>query len=86
MKLFEYMASGTPIIASDVPSLREVLSVESAVWVCPDDSEELASMISRIFTDGESGTKYAQSALEEVSNYTWEKRAREVLRRINGRA
>ena len=36
LKLFEYMAAGRPIVASDLPALREVLSPdENAVLVTP---------------------------------------------------
>jgi len=42
MKLFEYMASGRPILASDVASLREVLDERNAFLVPPNDAKALA--------------------------------------------
>src|SRR5262249_13241169 len=43
LKLFEYMAAGRPIVASDLPSLREVLTGgRNAVLVPPDDPGALA--------------------------------------------
>jgi teichuronic acid biosynthesis glycosyltransferase TuaC len=42
LKLFAYMASGVPIVSSDVPAVREVLSEDSAVFVKPDDPQALA--------------------------------------------
>ncbi|MEK7581842.1 MAG: glycosyltransferase, partial [Patescibacteria group bacterium] len=49
LKMFEYMASGRPIVASDLPSLREVLNENNAVFVKPDDPESLAEGIKKIF-------------------------------------
>jgi glycosyltransferase involved in cell wall biosynthesis len=41
MKLFEYLASGRPIVASRIPSITEILSEEDATLVLPDDAEAL---------------------------------------------
>ena len=32
LKMFEYMASGCPIVAQNLPSFREVLSGENSFW------------------------------------------------------
>lgn len=79
MKLFEYMASGRPIIASDLPSLREVLDNTGAYFFTPDDSESLASKIKTIFLNTVEAEKKAEAALVKVKNYTWEKRAENIL-------
>ncbi|MEK7600442.1 MAG: glycosyltransferase family 4 protein [Patescibacteria group bacterium] len=75
LKLFEYMASGTPIVASDLPSLREVLSDECAVLVAPDDSESMAQGIRIALTDG---ARRALHAREQVQKYSWAKRAGKI--------
>jgi len=45
LKLFEYMAARRPIIASDIPSLREVLDESMATFFIPDDPLSLAKKI-----------------------------------------
>jgi hypothetical protein len=45
LKLFTYMASGIPIVASDIPSVREIVDDASALLVAPDDAEALAEGI-----------------------------------------
>lgn len=79
LKLFEYMASGTPIVASNVPAVREVLDDRSACLVVPDDSAELAHGIEKTLTHPEESSARAKRALGLSSNYTWEKRAETIL-------
>src|SRR3989338_8141448 len=48
MKLFEYMASGRPILAADTPANREIVSENEAYFYEPDDPKDLADKISKI--------------------------------------
>ncbi|MBU0756218.1 MAG: glycosyltransferase family 4 protein [Planctomycetes bacterium] len=79
MKLFEYMAAQRPIVATDLPSLREVLRhEENALLVRPDDPEALAGAMARLLTDKSLGDKLRSCASREVRRYTWEERARGI--------
>ncbi|HEY4504876.1 MAG TPA: glycosyltransferase family 4 protein [Candidatus Paceibacterota bacterium] len=84
MKLFEYMASGVPIVASDVPALREVLDESMAILVKPDDPQALAAAITRLLADPSGSQRLVSSALQSVQSYTWDKRAERVLGFIRG--
>jgi glycosyltransferase involved in cell wall biosynthesis len=76
MKLFEAMASGRPIVASSLPSVREVLTHEkNALLVAPGDAEALAKALERLAKDEELASSLAARALEDVAQYTWERRA-----------
>jgi len=76
LKLFEYMASGRPIVASDLPSIREVLVHErNALLVPPGNPQALTAAIRRLKDDRDLGAALAARALEDVGGYTWEKRA-----------
>lgn len=79
MKLFEYMASGVPIVASDIPSIKEILTPRMATFVEPDDPEDLARGIGEMVKHRSATLDKANSALEEVSKYTWNKRARKII-------
>jgi len=79
LKLFEYMASGTPIVASNLPSIKEILNENNAVLVEPNNPEALAFGIKRVLKDGEFSAKILKQALKDVQNYTWDKRARTIL-------
>ena len=83
IKLFEYMASGVPIVASDLPSLQEVLNKKNAVLVKPDSPEDLKRGIELILNDKVLASTISKMALGDVKEYTWEKRAEKVLMFIN---
>ena len=76
LKLFEYMAAERPIVASDLPSLREVLHNErNALLVAPDDPRALATAVTRLLTDTALAVRLAQAARLEVESRTWRQRA-----------
>jgi glycosyltransferase involved in cell wall biosynthesis len=79
LKLFEAMSSGRPIVASDLPSLREVLrDGENAVLVPPDDPGALAAGLSRVFSDDPLRRRLSGQAKREVEPYDWHARGRAV--------
>ena len=81
LKLFEYMASGTPIVASDLPSLREVLCHnENAILVEPDNAQALAHGIKLLLNDRSLADRLAATADKEVEAMTWSARAESVIR------
>jgi glycosyltransferase involved in cell wall biosynthesis len=80
LKLFEYMASGRPIVASDLPAHREVLRQrENALLVPPEDPQALAGAIQELLADPDLGRRLGAQAREEVRQYNWERRAGEIL-------
>lgn len=82
MKLFEYMASGLPIIASRVPSLLEVLTEETALFFESGNAEELGKRMSEIAKDPDAFRTYGERARAAVEAFTWEKRAGAIVAHI----
>jgi len=80
-KLFQYMAAGLPVVASDFPQVRDVV-VGSDAGLCIDttDTLQLASAIDSLLTDrvrrGVMG-RNARRAIEE--HYNWDVAARTLL-------
>ena len=81
LKLFEYMASGRPIVASDLPSTREVVAhEESALLVPPGDPAALAAALRRLRDDPGLGERLAARARALVeARHTWEMRANGII-------
>lgn len=81
LKMFEYMASGVPLIASDLPVLREVLHPEeNCVMVPPEDIDAWSEAIARLAADSELRRKLAANARTDiVERYNWPSRAKAVL-------
>jgi glycosyltransferase involved in cell wall biosynthesis len=90
LKLFEYMAAGRPIVASDLPSIREILtSGVDSLLVTPGDAEALAAGIRAIVSDRSLGERLATAAALAVRDYTWDRRAERydaLLRQVLGEA
>ena len=81
LKLFEYMASGKPIVCSNVPVLLEVAKDEANAIVCdPEDIDSWVNAIIRLRDNPELGQRVGANAKEEfLSCYTWSERARRIV-------
>jgi len=81
LKIFEYMAAAKPIIASDMPALREVLTHNRNALLCSSDNvHEWQSSLETLRDDAELRNKLGNAAYSDFLNhYTWEKRAINLL-------
>lgn len=79
MKLFEYMASGRPIVASKLPSIEEVLNNTNAVLVDPDSPKSLAQGINSLVVDNALADKISNKSLDNAKHYTWTNRAKTII-------
>jgi glycosyltransferase involved in cell wall biosynthesis len=79
LKLFEAMASGRPVVASDLPAIREILEHErNALLVPPGDARALAAAVERLLRDSALSAKLAARAFEDVKAYSWDRRAQAI--------
>jgi len=85
LKLFEYMAAGVPILATDLPSVREVLRHGENAWlVPPDDPKALSTGIQHLLENPDLAERLARQAREDVRQYTWKRRAATILQHVFG--
>jgi glycosyltransferase involved in cell wall biosynthesis len=80
LKVFEAMAVGRAIVASDLPSLREILTHDRDAWlVRPDDATALAEGLQRVLGDATLRDRLAATLRARAPAHTWDARARRLL-------
>jgi glycosyltransferase involved in cell wall biosynthesis len=80
LKLFDYMAAGVPIVASDLPALREVLRhEENALLARPGDPDAFAAAVRRLLADPVLAARLGRQARADVDGYSWDARAHALL-------
>jgi glycosyltransferase involved in cell wall biosynthesis len=79
LKLFEYMASGTPVLASKIGAIREVLNDKNSFLFNPEEKDDFEEKILYVKKNRLEAEIRTRQTLKDVKNYTWEKRARNIL-------
>jgi glycosyltransferase involved in cell wall biosynthesis len=86
LPLTEAFATGTPVVCSDLPVLREQAG-DSALFFSPEDSGEMARAIARVWVDEPLRQRLADRGRQNVARRTWRTTAvvmRAHYRRIGG--
>jgi glycosyltransferase involved in cell wall biosynthesis len=78
LPILEAMVLGLPVIASDLPVLREV-GGDAALWFDPYDLDSIADAIRTVATKPEVLPVMAAAGLEQAAQFSWERVARETL-------
>jgi glycosyltransferase involved in cell wall biosynthesis len=86
-KLFEYMAMGKGIVASDLDQIGEVLRHGENAWlVRPEDAAALAAGMDRLVRDpGLRGALGAAARREAIAHHTWHAHVRRTLDALDAR-
>lgn len=84
IKLLEYMSSKKVIIASDLPSTREILTnQEDAILVRYDDVKEWSAALVSVFSNRDLNNKLSENAYRSfLSHYTWKIRALKMIENL----
>ncbi len=86
LKVFEAMAAGLPLVASDLPSLREVLGEDDAVFFAPDDAGALGRALRSVLDDGALRARLGERLRARAAEHTYDARARRILDWMASRA
>ncbi|MBF2018537.1 MAG: glycosyltransferase family 4 protein [Hydrococcus sp. C42_A2020_068] len=80
VKLGEYLASGTPIVATEILALRDWLTDDDVEFVEPDNSEALAKGIAHLLSNQQRAEQLRVSGLAKAQELSYEKRAQAILK------
>jgi glycosyltransferase involved in cell wall biosynthesis len=86
-KLFEYMAMGKGIIASDLDQIGEVLEHDHTAWmVKPGDVESLMLGLKTMIDNPDTSKRLGEAARREViAKYTWKEHTRKIIEKLKER-
>jgi phosphatidylinositol alpha-mannosyltransferase len=85
MVLTRAFACALPVVASDIPGYREVLTPDAAVAVAPNDTAALADAVSGLVADEARRERMGEAARElAIERYSWPTLARRLERIYEG--
>ncbi len=78
LPVLEALACGTPVLASDISSLPEVVG-EAGILFNPKNIEEMAGKILRVLKNPELRLQLGKKGMERAKKFSWQKCANETL-------
>jgi glycosyltransferase involved in cell wall biosynthesis len=80
VKLGEYLASGPPIVASDIPGLRDWVREPAVRWFRPDDAKDLANAVDAALAEtADQVSARGEFAASLAQSFSYPNRARQLL-------
>lgn len=82
IKVLEYMAGGRPLLASNMPIVRELVREDmDALLFSPNDPDDLARQALALLNDFDLSQRLAESASQRVlTKFTWRQSQKKLLR------
>ncbi len=86
VKMFEYMAAGIPVIASDFPLWREIVEGnECGICVDPLDEKQIAEAIQYLVDHPEEAKRMGDNGRRAIEQkYSWEMEAKKLIAMYEG--
>lgn len=79
LKVFESLCSGLPLVVSDLPSMRDVLTEHTAEFVQPDDPAALAAGLQRLLADPVRRAYLTEHGRSAAHGRDWDTRAQRLV-------
>jgi glycosyltransferase involved in cell wall biosynthesis len=79
LKMFEYLAAGRAIVASDFPVFHEVLNNQNAVFCPPEDILAWTAAVRGLLDDSVRRKALSYQAEQDSQRYSWTERAKRAL-------
>ncbi len=82
IKVLEYMAAGRPLLASNMPIVRELVREDmDALLFSPSDPDDLARQVLALLNDFELSSRLARSASERaLTKFTWHESQKKLIK------
>lgn len=82
LKALELMARGVPVVATDVPAMRELVGPDgdAALLVPPNDPAALAAAMHRVLSDADLAARLSRAGRRRAEGFSWERRAERLHR------
>lgn len=74
----EAMSYGTPVLASDIPVLKEIYA-DASLYFDPKNAKDLADRIKQITDDVNLRSEMIKKGYKRINKFSWKKMARETL-------
>jgi glycosyltransferase involved in cell wall biosynthesis len=86
IKVLEYMAAGRPLVAANLPVVRELAREDiDALFFAPGDAADLARQVLALLEDPPMAERLAASAAERAcTKFTWHEAQKKLLRVYQG--
>jgi len=79
LKLFEYLASGQPIVCADIPPVRDIVDKSMVNFVHPGSAKSLFGGIKEIMDKPNDAAKRAKKGLAKVNKHSWSERMKRII-------
>jgi glycosyltransferase involved in cell wall biosynthesis len=84
LKLFDYFASGTPIVSTEIPSIMEFKQTKAmAAWCEPDSPQAFAESLKKVLQSHPRKIEGYSDTIDFVQQFSWEKRAEIILSHVD---
>ena len=83
-KLFDYMAAGVPVVATDIPPIRRIVEeTDVGLLTPPGDPVALARAILKLFGDTDMRAEFGRNGVAAIAGrYSWEKDERRFVQAV----
>jgi glycosyltransferase involved in cell wall biosynthesis len=78
LPMLEAMANNCLVLASNIPSLREICA-DAAIYFDPYNIKDIAEKMSKVYSDNMNNNSQKQKGLGRVKLFSWKKMAKETL-------